>query len=86
MAEKPEIGLLIGVGKPKPADDEESEPMEDGKLLAVQALRKAWTGGSDQDVLDALVNVFDQLDQEEDDAEGEMPEGDDMGKMGGYGG
>lgn len=75
MAEKPELGLLIA-GPSEDMGGEETEAPEDGKLLAVAAFRKALKGGSDQDVLDALLNVVDQLDSDEEEAPeegGEMP-------------
>lgn len=72
MAEKPSLGLLIGVGdKPKAgleAEMPEDEAGDDPQLLAVQAFRKAMTGGSDQEVLDAFNAIFDSLDVDEEPA------------------
>jgi hypothetical protein len=74
VAEKPDLGLLIGVGKPEAV--EETEAPEDGKVLAVRAFMDALKADDEQAVLDALLNVIDNLDQDEEPTEeAPMPPG-----------
>ena len=68
---KPDIGLLIGVGKPPKAADPmgKPEPADEGKAMACQALRRALEGDDDVE----LMSAFKEMLEYANDDSGEVP-------------
>lgn len=82
MAGKPDIGLLIGVGKPKPAAggdtmmDEEpmmEEEEESGEIVAARAFMDAAKGDDPQALVDAFRGLLEWVDSEGDEPDEEAP-------------
>jgi hypothetical protein len=78
---KPELGLLIGIGgKPKkPGADamsmggakEASEPADEGRAMACQALRRALEGDDDEELMSAFKEMLAYADEAEESDEAE---------------
>jgi hypothetical protein len=77
------VGLLIGIGAPKPKAGEEAmseAPMDDGsegKRMAAAALRAALQGDDDMAIYDALAECVSYIDDDsgkEVEPEAELPE------------
>lgn len=76
---KPSLGLLIGVGKPKPGpgggdtmmDDDPMAEEESGEIVAARALMDAAKGDDPQAVVDAFRGMLEWVDSD-DEAEAEL--------------
>lgn len=74
---KPELGLLIGIGKPKGGPEAgEEEAGDDPKVMAFRGLREAFESGDDAAGAAAFETLLDACGytMEEEEPEAEVPE------------